>query len=211
MKFVEKLVSIGGLPLSEQPPVINLDGFDGYGDRAKELFSMLELKNGFYAFESALHVFPASHSDGRITLSRWNSHGLWKYEYEGLADGKLFFAQEGFGNQFCIFQERIWCFESETAKLDLIADTVDAWADLILRDYNMQTGYPLVHEWQRRNGPLQPDYRLMPKVPFVLGGNYEIENIYPLKAVSSMRTRGSLARQIKNLPDGTKLNIWVIE
>src|SRR6266702_176362 len=101
VKAIEKLISIGGPPLGGQPPVISLPDFNSFGNRAQELLHLLELKNGFYAFESALEVFPAALFDGRMTLSRWNSHGLWKYEYEGLADGRLFFAQEGFGNQFC--------------------------------------------------------------------------------------------------------------
>src|SRR6266516_1930456 len=167
--------------------------------RAQELLHLLELKNGFYAFESALQIFPAAHFEGQMTLSRWNSHGVWKYEYEGIADGKLFFAQEGFGNQFCIFENQIWFFDAESGDLELSANTLEQWAAKILTDYEMQTGYPLVHQWQLRNGQLHQDHRLMPKMPFVLGGKYELENLYSLKAISAMRTRGNLAKQIKNL------------
>ena len=211
MKSLEKIVSIGGPALAGQPPVINLPDFDAFGMRAQELLHLLELKNGFYAFESALQIFPAAHFEGQMTLSRWNSHGVWKYEYEGIADGKLFFAQEGFGNQFCIFENQIWFFDAESGDLELSANTLEQWAAKILTDYEMQTGYPLVHQWQLRNGQLHQDHRLMPKMPFVLGGKYELENLYSLKAISAMRTRGNLAKQIKNLPDGTKIKIRIIE
>ena len=210
-KFIEKLLSIGGPALAGQPPVINLPGFNSFGTLAQELLHLLEVKNGFYAFESALHIFPAAHFDGPMTLSRWNAHGIWKYEYQGIADARLFFAEEGFGNQFCIFRDQIWFFDAETGDMDFSADNLDAWAKKILTNYNIQTGYPLVHEWQKRNGPLQAGHRLMPKMPFVLGGKYELENLYSLKAISAMRTRGNLANQIKSLPDGTKIKIRVID
>ena len=49
----------------------------------------------------------------------------------------------------------------------------------------------------------------MPKKPFVLGGEYRIENLYLLNAVKAMHLRANLAVQIKNLPDGTSLT-WNI-
>ena len=211
MRFIEKLVSVGGAPIAEQPPVVKMAGFDSFGQRARELLTLLELKNGFYAFESALQVFPAADIEGEMTLSRWNSHDLWKYEYGGLADGKLFFAQEGFGNQFCIFQDQIWFFEAETGNLEFSAKDLPAWAEKILSDYNMQTGYPLVNDWQKVSGPLQPDHRLMPKLPFVLGGKYELQNFYSLDAVAAMRSRGNIAKQIKDLPDGAQIKITTNE
>jgi hypothetical protein len=127
-KHIEKLISIGSPAIADQQVVVNLENFDSYGRLGGELLQMLALKNGFYAFESALQVFPAAHFAGPMTLSRWNSHGLWKFEYEGIADDKLFFAQEAFGNQFCIFQERIWFFDAETGELEFRADSLNDWA-----------------------------------------------------------------------------------
>lgn len=208
--YIEKLLSIGSGATADSGVVVNLDEFDSYGRLAGELLQMLRLKNGFYAFESALQLYPAAHFGGQMTLSRWNAHDLWKFEYEGLADNKLFFAQEAFGNQFCISQERIWFFDSETGKLDYRADSLDGWAEIVLTDYGMQTGYSLMHKWQKEHGRIASGHRLMPKIPFVLGGQYELGNLYSLNAVSAMKSRGNLAKQIKELPDGAKVQFRII-
>jgi hypothetical protein len=47
--------------------------------------------------------------------------------------------------------------------------------------------------------------RLLPKLPFVLGGEYNLDNLYLANSVEGMRFRGSIARQIQNIPDGNKV------
>ncbi len=210
MTSLSKLISIGSHPTGSKEVVINLEGFPNYGRHGEELLTMLRMKNGFYAFESALQVFPAAHFVQEMTLSRWNSHGLWKSEYQGLADGKLFFAQEAFGNQFCIFQDQICFFDPETGDMEFVADSITDWAEKILTDYDMQTGYPLMRDWQKANGKIPVGHRLMPKLPFVLGGEFALSNLYSLNAVSAMKSRGNLARQIKDLPDGTQIEFKIM-
>jgi len=53
--------------------------------------------------------------------------------------------------------------------------------------------------------------RLMPKIPFVLGGRYRVENLYSLGSASAMKSRGNLARQFKDLPDGAQVRFEVIQ
>src|SRR5438093_1502949 len=154
MKFLEKLVSIASDALGSDEIRIGLEDFSSFGRLGEELLALLHLKNGFYAFESALQVFPADRFVHEMTLSRWNAHGLWKFAYEGLADGKLFFAQEAFGNQFCIFEDRIWFFDAETAEMGMISDSIADWAEKTLNDYSFRTGYPLMREWQLANGAI---------------------------------------------------------
>jgi hypothetical protein len=49
----------------------------------------------------------------------------------------------------------------------------------------------------------------MPKIPFVMGGEYNIENLWAGDAVQGMRFKGDMALQIRDVPDGgaVKLNI----
>src|SRR5256885_447197 len=56
MSSIEKLLSISTEPLSRQAVVVNIPEFNRYGSLANELLDLLRRKNGFYAFESALHV-----------------------------------------------------------------------------------------------------------------------------------------------------------
>lgn len=89
MTSTEKLVSLGseslGAELGSAPPL-----FENYAC-GRELFEMLKLKNGFYAFEQALHVFPFGFDvTGTMTLEEWNSRTLWRNAYDDLTEGMLF-------------------------------------------------------------------------------------------------------------------------
>ena len=76
---------------------------------------------------------------------------------------------------------------------------------MILSDYSYRTGHPLAHDWQIRHGPLPAGQRLAPKVPFVVGGKFLVENLYATSDVEGMRFRGSVARQIREVPDGAQV------
>lgn len=181
------------------------------GKLEPDLLSLLHLKNGFYAFESALHVFPAGGAAGEISLELWNSPELWRGEYADLTAGCLFFAEDAFGSQFCIYGDAVYRFDPETANREPIAKTVEEWAGSVLQDYAGQTGYPLAHEWQMRHGPLAPRTRLFAKQPFVLGGDYSVENLRSFDAVAGMRFFASIATQVHDLPDGTKLDLRITD
>jgi hypothetical protein len=211
MGYIEKLLSISGEPLSQQPVTINLPDFSDYGQLGEQLLSLLRNKNGFYAFESALHVLPAATYENEMTLSRWNAFGLWRHEYAGLADKMLFFAEDAFGDQFCLIEGKVCSFDAETGEVKSVASSFEDWARRLLKEYDVLTGYPLMHQWQVKQGALPVGMRLMPKIPFVLGGQFALDNLYTIAAVSGMRTRGNLAKQIKDLPDGAQVEFRIIE
>jgi len=180
------------------------------GERlATELSALLSQRNGFFAFESALHVYSDQTTARGVGLFDWNSTDRWIGAYDGLADGMLFFAQDVFGGQFCLRSEGIFSFDPETGTTDFVADCLEAWATVVLADYEMLTGYPLAHAWQKTNGPVPDGRRLMPKTPFVLGGSYSVDNLYALDATESMTFRANLATQIRDLPEGTQVK-WEI-
>ena len=87
---IEKLLSISSEALAKSPaaaPTLLAAYLMG-----TELFHLLRKKNGFYAFESALHVFPVA-SPGGMSLEEWNADSLWRNGYGDLAKG-LFFSQK---------------------------------------------------------------------------------------------------------------------
>lgn len=173
----------------------------------EQLLQLLRQRNGFYCFESALHVFPSG--GGSSSLEDWNSRSLWRHAYSELAEGYEFFAEDVFGNQFCLADEKVQLFDAETGAISVIASSLEHWACELLVDYDYLTGFPLAHQWQEANGPLIPGHRLLPKTPFVLGGKFELENLYSLDAVSGMCLRGELANQLRDLPEGTEVDFKV--
>ena len=210
MNDVDKLVSISSEPLGrslENMPNV----FEAYV-LGSELFQLLNSKNGFYAFEQALHVFPwNSDITGTMTLEEWNSETLWRSAYSGLTDSLYFFAEDIFGDQFCLSknQSAIYRFDAERGETEKMAGSIHQWASIILSDYEFETGWPLAKSWQEKNGALQLGARLQPKIPFVYGGEYSIDNLWAGDAVKGMLFKGEIALKIRNLPPGTQIGLEV--
>jgi len=207
---VENLLKLASAPLVAEPALLPVRPSNADGKLVGEWLRMLDRANGFYCFESALHVFPSRTSGGNLGLTDWNAAGAWRQEYGRLDRGELFVAEDIFGNQFCLLGEAVYTFDAETAELSEFARSVDEWADKVVSGFETATGHPLGHRWQSKNGPLPPGRRLVPKTPFVLGGAYEVENLYACEASAGMRARGNLASQIADVPDGAPIKYEVV-
>jgi len=210
-KQLERLLSFGsgglGDPISPQIPN-NILQVAPSSSRA-ELSHLLSQRNGFYAFESALLVRPVDCASMPLGIMQWNDPKLWKVEYEIDLVDVLFFAEDLFGEQFCIRNNSIQSFDPETGEFSPVADSLEQWADWILQNHKSRTGWPLGHFWQLRNGELANGMRLLPKKPFVLGGEFTVENLYALSDVEGMRFRASIANQIRDCPDGTNVTFSI--
>lgn len=186
---LDKLLSIASPSLNDAPPATSERVRNLAGPLADELIEMLRERNGFYAFEGALHVFASHSSQQEIGLEEWNDSALWCAEYHRMADGCLFFAEDIFGGQFCIKDGKVFTFDPETGALEYLADNIEGWASALVSDYEVLTGYPLAHDWQKQNGPIPAKKRLLPKVPFVAGGEFNLGNLYLADAVQGMKSR----------------------
>lgn len=175
-----------------------------------ELLKFLSIKNGFYAFDKALHVFPLGDKNSEQELLYWNGP-VWKDTYKTNTDHIFCFAENVFGEQFCISQNTINRFDPETTELEVIAKSIDEWAKNIIDDYDYLTGYSISNNWQQINGVIKPYNRLIPKIPFVLGGDFKIQNLYSANALKGMHSRANIANQIHDLPDGSKIKFDIIE
>lgn len=169
---------------------------------ASELSQLLSVKNGFYAFEFALLVRPVMHAEWPLGLIEWNLPATWKSEYEGILDDYLCFAEDVFGGQFALGSDAVVAIDPETGDVDVVAPTLEAWAHVVLSDYGYRTGYAFARDWQRLHGPLPLGCRLVPKIPFVAGGEFSVDNLYLANELEAMRFRADIARQLRGVPDG---------
>jgi len=206
---IDKLISLGGDSICQGPAFFKTNLFYSLGDLGRELANLLQQKNGFYAFESALHVFPACQKNGVMDLEKWNDPSLWTKHYENMASGTVFFAEVICGDQFGIRRKEIVRFEAETGLMEPIALSLEEWASVVLNDYNYQTGYPLARNWQQVHGPLAPGERLVAIRPFVLGGDFDVANLFALDAVKAMHYHGDIAIRIRDVPNGTKITFGI--
>ena len=202
---VAKLLSIASPALGAPGPMPDVEVV------SVELASLLRAKNGFYAFESALHVFPSGWAGDELSVEEWNAPSLWRDAYGGLANGLIFFAEDVFGSQFAACDGVVVTFDPETAAVEHFSDSIEEWASLLLEDFEVLTGHPLAAAWQAVHGRIPARSRLLPKVPFVTGGEFEISNLHLLDSVEGMQFRASLAVQISELTEGSTVRFNVTE
>ena len=212
---IDKLLSISSSAIIKNGVMdMSTLGKQEHSQPYRELIQLLSKKNGFYAFEGSLHVFPWIDSsrlqDNVVGLQEWNEKSLWRDWYGGLTDGLFFFAEDAFGGQFAIRTDEIVSFDPESGEIAVLAKSLEDWAQVLLLNYAELTGYPLAHSWQLLNGPIPTGKRLLPKVPFILGGSYEDKNLIAINAVSGMRYRGELWEQLRDLPDGAQVKLKVL-
>jgi hypothetical protein len=201
---VDELLTHSSGPLVDALSPVRLGG-------SSELGAMLTGRNGFYAFESALHVSPSTTAGAEHGGDAWNAPGLWRDAYGTISEQQWFFAEDVFGGQFAVGPAGVSVFDPETGSSKPMASSLEAWARAILDDYAMLTGFPLAHEWQATNGPLRAGRRLLPTIPFVMGGGYTVDNLRDVESVEAMRHRAAIAVQIRDLPDGSKVRLRIVE
>ena len=207
MNSISKLVSISSKAVSSELLSFSKPLNDALSTAiGRELQGMLSERNGFFVFKQALQVY-ASDVSCYPNIADWNAQDGWRKQYKDLDRNLIFFAQDIFGVQFCISEFNVSTFDPETGKIEEIASSITEWASLILKDYNYLTGYSLAHDWQVNHGKLPQGSRLVPKIPFVAGGSFELANLYALDSKKSMFLRAEIASQIKNLPDGATIEL----
>ncbi len=203
------------LSISSDPIALKDDGeaghlIDQWNFLGSELVEVLATRNGFWVYESALLVRPIQNTMSPLGIVEWNDHSTWKGDYFIDLTQALFFAEDVFGNQYCFAEGKVRAFDPEIGGFEDVAGSLAEWAEIVMEDYDYRTGYALAHEWQIRSHPLQPGTRLLPKQPFVLGGKYEVDNLYAGDEVEGMVFRASVANQIHDVPEGGQVVIDVI-
>lgn len=206
-----KLLLGASSSLSDHEPALGNQLCSLAGLFVDDLLRMLGERNGFYALESALHVFPSHSNLQEIGLGKWNDSGLWRNEYKGMADGCLFFAEDVFGGQFCIKDGKVHVFEPETGVLEYLANDIEGWAEAIVSNFEVLTGYSLAHQWQSLHGHIPANKRLLPRIPFIAGGEFTLDNLYLADSVEGMKFRAYIANQIKDMPDGSQIKFDIVD
>lgn len=169
------------------------------------LRALHDARNGFVAFFAALHVFPTrSASEDVPDLAALET--TLRDAYGPLLGAHRAFAQDLFGSLFTVHPDGICSFDPETAEHEVLAADLDAWAGLVLAEPEALVGSAFAFDWQERHGALHANERLVPLMPFSLGGEYDDANLEPRDTLRALRERGVLARALAGLPDGAEID-----
>lgn len=213
-----QLLAAASAPLA--PPLHRLldDLLALAGDAAHALQSLLHARNGWLAYDEALHVFactdvgpdpaPWRRNGPGYDLTRWNSPTQWRAAYGERARDGLFFAETVIGEQFLLDSRgHVWHFDAETGDRAELAASLDGWARCILADPDRAVGATLARAWRRKHGPLRPGQRLLPIIPLSAGGAWHVDNVEAVDAVQGMSARAHAAVQIVDLPSGVRVRL----
>lgn len=177
--------------------------------RGRELAEFLSWRNGILSPDSALWIRGCGTS--RYGLSEWNSSKGWRAGYGSVIDGLFFFAEDAFGCQWCLGADSVMSFDPETAEIVEFAASLGEWAERVIGDYDSLTGAWVTRQWQAANGPLPYGTRMIPAIPFVLGGLFDLTNVRPIDCWDGAESRADIWNQIKDLPDGATVKWKVID
>lgn len=178
-------------------------------DKAFTFFIMKH--NGCFLFKKSLQMFSFLNSHNDLLNIKSVNHDIKRlYAAFDLAKEE-FFAQDIFGNLFYYDENGIGIFDIESGEKSAIAKNFYMFDSLLQEDFEYLTGVTYLNEWMRTtNLLLKDEERLCPKKPFIIGGEYEIENLYPKSSLMNWAFNADLAFQIKNTPDGTNINLKIL-
>ena len=160
-------------------------------------------RDGWTALWGALQVFPRVRGGGVPAASAIDD--ALRSGHGALAAGHVPFAQDLFGVLFTWHEDHVCSFDPETAEHEPVADDLEGWADAVLAEPEELAGSAFAFDWQERHGALGAGERLVPLLPFVLGGEYDDGNLEPRGTLLALRERAALARVVAELPDGAEV------
>ena len=178
---------------------------DSRGNSGTNRRNLLRKRNGCFAFESALPIFPFGRARGVLDIETSNAGSTWRSEYGELFETGLVLAEDLFEFPWCIEGGMITLRDAETGRATAFAATLEEWAAKMLLEWRELTGQPLptpgksVAEHSRLASGSRRRSRSCQKARLS-----SAISTPPIQS-SLMRFRGSIASQIRDLPDGKKV------
>ena len=165
-------------------------------------------RNGGFFYGKSLHLYGYSNNVDFHNIESVNQ--TLKEQFKDIAAGLFFYGQDIFGHQFAFDNTRnkIVFFNIETGDKEVVANDFSDWVDLLLDETDYFTGKNLAKNWEEKN-TLNFGQRLCPKIPFILGGDYALSNLYASYYPDFLISNANIAHQIYGLSDGEKFKITI--
>lgn len=162
--------------------------------------------NGGFFFDHSLHFYRLNNEEGFKSILSVNEELVREFGF--LFDGLYSFAQDIFANQFAfnIDNGEVSFFNIETGQREVLAKGFKSWLDFMMSDIEYYTGMTYEREWKERH-QIADNQRLQPKIPFVIGGNYKIDNFYVNDYPAYLSYNADIAKQIFTIKDGEKVKL----
>lgn len=168
-----------------------------------DYINFIENTNGGYFYDFSLHLYgisPEKYNDVfQVNAILAEKCSIWQKSFFSIG-------QDIFGNQFVFSGNDILFLNLETGESEMIANSFLEWIEVISENIAYFSGCAFSKLLSNKQG-----VRLCPKLPFVLGGEYEEENLYSMPFPKYLQYYSDLEKQIRDLPDDTEFEISVID
>ena len=176
---------------------------------ADDLYFEKVKEGGFCSLEYALRFFTQTDNPRFHDVVKWNSEMAWKHLFSSIIHEKFWcFAEDIFENQYIFWKSKVCMFECETGSIIELCDSFSQWLELIISRPDYYSGSTIAQQWNLKNPSevLTSQYNLSAIIPFACGGEYSISNVFRIDSLKNMELKAAFAKQIYNLPDGTRIN-----
>ena len=140
-----------------------------------------------------------------VIRESWGWIGIDPVEIVGENDFGNLIIRDANGKYWRLCPEDVYCEVVAENRKELDALSTD---QEFLEDWNMQL---LVEQATEKLGALEDGRKFHLAIPGVLGGEYGIANIRTVPLIEQIRFSGDVGKQIQELPDGTQIELQVIE
>lgn len=172
--------------------------------------NFIKKNNGGCFYNNSLHLFGFSNYNLFHNINYRNE--IMANNYGNISKDLMFFAEDLFGNSYAFETSKIVLFNIESGQKETISSGFSDWLKILNTDLDYLTGVSFTEEINNENKKaLAQSKRLCPKYPFVLGGQYSIENLVLKDYIENIQFSSSIAKQIYNLPEGAKVKININE
>ncbi|MBN8418736.1 MAG: SMI1/KNR4 family protein [Verrucomicrobia bacterium] len=183
----------------------NVDDEEILGELPPALLRVLTESNGFILHNGALHVRGAVFKPGWHSFREaMDGPNAFHTLYEVVRVTDIPFAEDQLGDQFLLREERVFRLSAETGDVELLADSLDDFFERIGEDIEGFLNIGLEHA-------MQPGQLLLAYPPFVFKESGAGTSLKPVHADQVIRFHADLARQIRDDPDGEKIDLKVVD
>ena len=172
---------------------------------------LLESVNGLVAFGGGLHLRGASLTPVWHSLRHaWDGPTALHTQFRAVRATDVPFAQDALGDQYVLRDSQVWRLAAESGELEPLGIELNAFLSEACNDPVAFLSLEPLEEFVAQGGDLQPGQLLSVYPPFVVKTDSP-PSYRAIPADDRLGYLASLARQIGDLPDGTKIEFKIVE
>ncbi len=177
------------------------------------LRDLLSQVNGFAAFGGAFHLRGACTAPAWHALREaWEGDAAFHVLYDwAVSPDDVPFAEDAFGDQYLVRDGAVWRLWAETGETARVADGVEAFLRDLLARPAEALGFDPADALEWTGGSLAPGRTLHAFPPFFVDIGDRARSVRPLDALEARGSRAAIARQVKDLPDGARIEFRLAE